>query len=455
LLDMTDTVFTVGHEIGLLALMKGLGVRCFGRPDYSGWGLTMDDPSIPPRAFQRSIEEILAATCILATRYRDPFTGESSGFEASCALLADWRRADRANRGIAVCLGMSIWKQGRIRDLLRSQAGAPRFSNRVADAVRTARRHGGAIAVWASREPPGLAKTAIRAGVPVVRVEDGFLRSVGLGTNFMPAASIVVDAAGMYFDPRQPSSLDLILNRSIFEPPLIERARRLIERLIAGGITKYNVGADMPALPPLQGARTIFVPGQVENDRSVILGGGGVTRNIDLLRRVRSDNPDAIILYKPHPDVDAGHRPGAVRDLDVLTFANAILRGVSSAAILAAVDEVHTLTSLAGFEALIRGKRVVVYGRPFYAGWGLTVDFARVAHRQRILALEELVAGTIILYPRYIDPVTRLPCGPELLIERLSHPELWKPGSLVRLRRLQGIINRRLRNPSAAKPGLL
>ena len=127
----------------------------------------------------------------------------------------------------------------------------------------------------------------------------------------------------------------------------------------------------------------------------------------------------------------------------------------TSAAILAAVDEVHTLTSLAGFEALIRGKRVVVYGRPFYAGWGLTVDFARVAHRQRILALEELVAGTIILYPRYIDPVTRLPCGPELLIERLSHPELWKPGSLVRLRRLQGIINRRLRNPSAAKPGLL
>jgi capsular polysaccharide export protein len=37
-------------------------------------------------------------------------------------------------------------------------------------------------------------------------------------------------------------------------------------------------------------------------------------------------------------------------------------------------DELHTMTSLSGFEALMHGKRVFCYGMPFYAGWGLTQD---------------------------------------------------------------------------------
>jgi capsular polysaccharide export protein len=61
-----------------------------------------------------------------------------------------------------------------------------------------------------------------------------------------------------------------------------------------------------------------------------------------------------------------------------------------------------------------------------------------VPHRQRQLSLEQLVAGTLILYPSYFDPVTRLPCGPEVVIERMSRPEVWRPGLLVTLRRLQG-----------------
>ena len=101
------------------------------------------------------------------------------------------------------------------------------------------------------------------------------------------------------------------------------------------------------------------------------------------------------------------------------------------------------MTSLAGFEALLRGLRVVVYGRPFYAGWGLTTDLPPF-DRGRRLSLDQLVAGALILYPRYLDPLTRLPCGPEILIERLDRPELWRPGPLVRARRLQGLLSRRL-----------
>jgi capsular polysaccharide export protein len=75
---------------------------------------------------------------------------------------------------------------------------------------------------------------------------------------------------------------------------------------------------------------------------------------------------------------------------------------------------------LSGFEALLRGRRVVTHGRPFYAGWGLTEDRDPPPRRGRRLSLDELVAAALILYPRYRDPVTGLPCPPEVLLERLA-----------------------------------
>ena len=85
---------------------------------------------------------------------------------------------------------------------------------------------------------------------------------------------------------------------------------------------------------------------------------------------------------------------------------------------------------------------VVTYGRPFYAGWGLTRDAHPPLRRGRRLRLEELVAATLILYPHYIDPVTRLPCGPEHLVGQLDHAANWRTGLLVGLRRGQGAFRR-------------
>src|SRR5665213_4049903 len=115
-------------------------------------------------------------------------------------------------------------------------------------------------------------------------------------------------------------------------------------------------------------------------------------------------------------------------------YADAIVRRGSIAALLGEIDELHTLTSLCGFEALLRGVPVTVYGKPFYAGWCLTRDVERW-DRGRTLSLEELAAGALILYARYLDPLTRRPCGPETVIDRLSRPELWRPGLVVRARR--------------------
>jgi capsular polysaccharide export protein len=438
-----ETVYTTGGETGFLALLAGARVHCFSDSFYSGWGITTDEPGVSRKPLRRTLDEIFAGACLLATRYLDPYRREAASFEDVLEILAEWQKIEAVNRDIAVCLGMSFWKRRQVRDFLRSNAGTPAFRRSTNAALAAARRRPrGSIAVWASRAPAGLAEAAEESGIPLIRVEDGFVRSVGLGSDFIPAASLVLDSRGMHFDPSVRSDLERLLAETEFDAALIERARDLIAQLVARGITKYNVGDTALPIEWPAGRRRILVPGQVEDDLSVRLGGEGITRNLDLLARVRTANPDAFILYKPHPDVEAGHREGKIADEIATNFADIVIRDISTAVIMAEIDELHTLTSLAGFEALLRGRRVVVYGRPFYAGWGLTVDLAGI-DRGRRLTLEELVAGALILYPRYLDPVTRLPCKPELVIERLANPELWRPGLLVATRRLQGLLVRR------------
>jgi capsular polysaccharide export protein len=454
LLDRAGRVYSAGGEIGFLALLAGLPVSAFGDAFYTGWGATNDAPGVPPRAFHRAVDEIFAGCCLLATRYRDPFHDTAAIFEDTVAILADWRRAEKVNRRIAVCVGMSFWKRRRIAEFVRSSAGVPVFRRTVAGALAAACRGPQApraIAGWASRLPEGLAAAAAREGVPLIRVEDGFIRSVGLGSDFLPPASLVFDSRGMYFDPRAGSDLEILLREAEFAPDLTARAERLTAQLVARGVTKYNLSGRSASVTAAAGVRRILVPGQVEDDLSILHGAGAVRTNLDLLAAVRSANRDAFILYKPHPDVVAGHRKGAVPEGEARRFADAVVADGSAAVLLEMVDELHTMTSLAGFEALLRGRRVVVYGRPFYAGWGLTEDRLPI-DRGRRLTLHELVAGALILYPCYLDPLTRLPCGPEIVIERLEHPELWRPGPLVLARRLQGMLARRLGELRATLP---
>ncbi len=386
---------------------------------------------------------------LAATPYADPFTGAAARVEDTIALLADWRRVLDANRGVAVATGMSLWKRRRIAGFLTDGRRAPPFRSAAGPAVRLAARAGGGVAVWSTRVPDGLVARATASGVSVVQVEDGFIRGVGLGSDLLPPCSIVVDTVGLYLDPARPSALERLLAETRFTPEQLARAARLREALVARGVSKYGAGGGAEMALSAGGRRLVLVPGQVAGDLSVRLGASVVRDNLALLRAVRAACPDACIIYRPHPDVEAGHRPGALADAAVLRIADRVLRGGSIARLIEQVDEVHTLTSLAGFEALLRGRRVVTYGQPFYAGWGLTVDAAPVARRTRVLTVDELVAGSLILFPRYLDPVTGWPCSPEILLDRISQGASlsgWGAGLLTRVRRVQG----RLRREAAA-----
>jgi capsular polysaccharide export protein len=419
LIDAAAELHALPGPSALLAALAGVAVHVPG-------GALDDSPA-------------LWGALAAAARCADPVRARPIPLEEAIGLLGAWRAEEAANRRIAVCLGMSFWKRRRIASALASAAGPPRFARTARDAVAQALRRDGAIAAWPSRAPPDLLPRAAAAGVPVVWVEDGFIRSAGLGAGFLPAASLTLDSRRPYFDPSGPSDLEVLLATMDVAPALLARASALRAALCVRGITKYNLGGEAASLPPTPGRRRILVPGQVEDDLSILRGAaGGVRTNLGLLRAVRAEAPDAFIAFKPHPDVEAGYRRGAVPVAEARALADVVLARAPIAPLLDLVEEVHTITSLTGFEALLRGRAVTCWGQPFYAGWGLTADRAPIARRVRRLTVDELVAGALILHPRYQDPVTELPCPPEALLDRLAEAAPWKGGALARLRRWQG-----------------
>ncbi|RDD92979.1 capsular polysaccharide biosynthesis protein, partial [Paracoccus pantotrophus] len=271
-----------------------------------------------------------------------------------------------------------------------------------------------------------------------LRIEDGFLRSRGLGAALVPPLSLVADDLGIYYDPGRESRFERLMAEPL-PPGGGERALHLARLLVEAGITKYNLSGEPPDLPP---GRRILVPGQVEDDASIRLGAGRERSNLALLERTRAENPNAVLVYKPHPDVEAGLRPGLVPEAELRRLADVVARNSAADALMGQVDEVWTMTSTLGFEALLRGLPVTTLGAPFYAGWGLTRDLGPVPARRQVRAdLARLAHAALIAYPRYYDPVSRLPCPPEVALDRLRDPAFGAGGPTLRLlAKAQGVL---------------
>lgn len=280
--------------------------------------------------------------------------------------------------------------------------------------------------LWGSTPAPA----GLPTSVPVCRVEDGFLRSVGLGAALASPLSWVIDRKGIYYDPRRPSELESILGTTTFSENLLKRAAAVRQKIIAHGLSKYNVGT--PLWRRKTTKRVILVPGQVEDDASIRAGAVEINTNMGLLCAVRAANREAHVIYKPHPDVVHGLRKAD--DADASMIADEVVTDADIGEMLDQVDEVHCMTSLAGFEALLRGKCVVCYGQPFYAGWGLTSDVVPLSRRKRKLTLDELVAGALILYPRYLHPRTGEGSSIESAIDRLIERKTSGPSWLDKLK---------------------
>jgi capsular polysaccharide export protein len=304
---------------------------------------------------------------------------------------------------VLYCFRFHPWKRRYVRRYVASAAQRVVFIHRP-QALNAAPK-GAALLIWGMRDDADVTAIARRKGLPTWRMEDGFLRSLGLGSDRTVPASLVLDRSGIYYDPTQPSDLESILASTQFGSGDLARAARLREAIVRLGLSKYNVGdrsRPLPAVPV--GKRVVLVPGQVEDDASIRLGCVDVRTNRALLEAVRTARPDAFVIYKPHPDVVSGNRAGAVPSEVVERCADAVVLDAPLVSCLALAHEVHTMTSLVGFEALLRGLHVTAYGLPFYAGWGLCEDRHPHLRRTRRLTLDELVAGALLRYPLYMQP---------------------------------------------------
>ncbi|PLR33042.1 beta-3-deoxy-D-manno-oct-2-ulosonic acid transferase [Chimaeribacter californicus] len=409
LLQYVSRVYVVTSQYGFEALMAGKNVTCFGLPWYAGWGLTEDRhpqaSSLSLRRGRATLPDLFAAAYLRYSRYLDPQSGKAGTLNDLLMWLGMARDHCRARQGTLVAPGLSMWKRTILSPFLQTPDNQLRFSPSLKGAT--------AGVVWGIKGEQQWQNAGYDAALPVWRMEDGFLRSAGLGSHLHPPLSLVLDKCGIYYDATRPSDLETLLNRGALTGSQHERAAALRRRLLAARLSKYNLGAAFSRPPAAAGKRLLLVPGQVEDDASILTGTVGICSNSALLRTVRERNPDAYILYKPHPDVLAGNRKGAIAAQDVARWANEMVLDADIIHCIRAADEVHTLTSLAGFEALMHGKPVTCYGIPFYAGWGLTQDEYPCSRRTRKITLDELVYQALIRYPSYIHPATGKPITAE------------------------------------------
>ncbi len=421
LVEDAAAVYAVSSQLGYEAMLVGHRPRLFGLPFYAGWGLSDDETPLPRRMGRTTLPALFAASHLLAPTWYDPCRDGLTDFEGALRQIEAEARAWRQDHAGHVALGMRLWKRRFVARAFGHGAGV-RFTGTPGPRVTLA---------WA---------TAADAVPHAARVEDGFLRSRGLGAALVPPLSLVADDVGIYYDPIRESALERLIAQPL-PPGGAARARAIVARLRGGNLTKYNLVGALPDIPT-DGRAIILVPGQVEDDASIRLGAGAERTNLSLLQRVRAENPGAVIVWKPHPDVEAGLRPGAVASADLRGLADVTAAKAPAAALIDRVDAVWTITSTLGFEALVRGKPVTTLGTPFYAGWGLTRDLGNIpARRTARPDLETLVHAALVAYPRYMDPVSGLPCPVEVALDRLADPALRSGGPALRwLAKAQGAL---------------
>ncbi len=420
LLEGAIAVYTVSSGMGFEAIIAGHKPIVFGQPFYAGWGLTDDRQPIDRRQRKLTRSQLFAGAMLAYPKWYDPYRDALCELEQVIDTLEAQTKVFREDQTGYTALAMKPWKRAHLQKFFGSVTPL-RFSDAPKPRSKTL--------IWGSKP----------YDFPAIRIEDGFLRSQGLGAQLIPPLSLVMDDLGIYYDPTQPSRIEHYITASIDLPEAsITRARTLRREIIRSGVSKYNPTRETR---DIEAANAVLVVGQVEDDASILKGAADIRTNADLCRAVRTDFPNAHLIYKPHPDVEAGLRASARVPADLY---DSVAYDSDPVTLLGQVTRVCTITSLLGFEALLRDVPVTCYGAPFYAGWGLTDDRADTPDRRRAQpSLDQLAHAVLIDYPRYFDPITSLPCPPEIAVDRLASGDIPPPSrKLWVLARLQNRLAR-------------
>ena len=433
LMSKAASIYVVTSQLGFEALIRRKRVVCFGMPFYAGWGLTDDRLEKPDRRVNRlSLTDLVYGSLIVYPTYVHPERIELCEVEDVIGWLV--RRRDYPERYYA--LGFSMWKRAFIHKFVHRDKTSVSYIS----SFEPKHHFTGTVLCWGASKANHIREKlrdfngssvndrGIETGkIGLLTMEDGFIRSSGLGSDLKRPSSLVIDDLGVYYDATRPSRLENILNSIHLTTRQIERTDRLIESLVSANVTKYNVGTDLSyislqaiSLAKSKSVDIILVVGQVASDASLKYGSPLVNTNAGLIKRARQDFPNSYLIYKPHPDCVAGNKG----DRDELELARDLCDNIVLDSCIyhlyKVVDRIVTMTSLSGFEGLVRGIPVHVYGMPFYAGWGLTQDILQEARRHRSLSLQELVYGALIEYPTYFDWSSNRTTNVEDIVQQIS-----------------------------------
>ncbi|MFC0690764.1 capsular biosynthesis protein [Paraburkholderia humisilvae] len=410
-LKTVDHVYTLTASEGFFAVLANITVHIFGSPYYAGWGLTDDYFPLGGRHARPTREALFHALFVGLPRYLDPFTHELGDLEAVLASLELQRDVASRFSGLhaVAAVGFPKDKRRTTEPFLNAGGGPVRW---VTDPWNA--RMGECAALWSARSGAGLPPY-----LPHVRLEEGFLSSCARSPELCAPCSEVIDYSGIYFDARRPSDLSSMLNYGFYTQAELSRSKALREQIVAAGLTKDNFGRRVPRWRAPRDAKVVLVPGQPSDDPSLHFGSVGIFTMQALLAQVRKARPDAWLVYRPHQEMPRMRR-AALRE--ALYFADVVDTHADIVSLIEAADEIHTISSLAGFDALLRDKTVFTYGVPFYAGWGLTHDYVSpISWRNRRLSIDMLVAGALLRYPLYWDRQIRCFTTPEAIVQRMAN----------------------------------
>lgn len=429
LLWFVDKIYTKDSIIAFNGLILGKKVITFGAPFYAGWGLTIDRNQISNRNHELSLETLVGVSLIEYPKYVNPYTKEMLEVETSIELqskvtkiakkvgISNKRNISTTNATVGAIDKFNLETQLIGKKVAIVSPGLKKMPNLdkllpadiIYDPTGNQIEELDYVGGWGLK--PGYKDARVFAekhNIPYLAMEDGFLRSIGLGVDGAPALSFSLDDIGVYYDATRPSRMENILNSTGWETPeLLEDAKRAINLIKTNYLSKYNVGKILKEEDfRRNGRKRILVVDQTFGDMSISLGLGDQQSFINMYNKAKEENPGADFYLKVHPDVIAGKKKGNITDIREDENTILLTEDSNPLSLIEHMDKVYCVTSQMGFEALIMGKEVRCFGMPFYAGWGATNDEIILERRKRVRSVEELFAASYIMYCTYLNPNT-------------------------------------------------
>ena len=251
-------------------------------------------------------------------------------------------------------------------------------------------------------------------------IEDGFIRSVGIGLSNEPALSITLCGdTTAYYDSYNVSSFEEILNSNrVFTDSELYHSKKAINLIVENHISKYNDSPYLPVSIGRDNVQKVLVIDQRYGDESVVRAKADENDFQKMLIDAITDNPNADIIIKRHPDAVKGGKGSYFIDSRIEFTRNVknvflIDYDIHPHQLLELVDKVYVCSSGLGFEALLYGKEVICYGVPFYSNWGVTTDRKIESRRQKQRTVEEIFYVSYIECSRYYSPELERVCNIE------------------------------------------